>query len=212
VPWPPPGPAATRVAASVTARMLLRLALASCVAAVLLTTAAPALAGTREKILQECQDGRLSGDYTAKEIRDARNNIPTDIDQYSDCRDVLARALASRAGGGGGSGGGAGGGGAAGGGGGGSGPLLTPSSPADNTAIAKAQTSGSGPVKIGDSAISPGVAGLASGAPRTGLPTGTIIVLALLGLAALAAGAPLVRGRLGSLPGLATLGKRVLGR
>src|SRR5215210_9115202 len=81
--------------------MLLRLALASCVVAVLLTTATPALAGTREKILQECQDGRLSGDYTAKEIRDARNHIPTDIDQYSDCRDVLARALAAKAGGGG---------------------------------------------------------------------------------------------------------------
>jgi hypothetical protein len=192
--------------------MLLRLALASCVAAVVLTTAAPALAGTREKILQECQDGRLTGDYTAKEIRDARNNIPTDIDQYSDCRDVLARALASRAGGGG--GGGAGGGGPAGGGGGGGGggALLTPSSPADNSAIAKAQASGAGPVKVGESAISPGVAGLASGAPRTGLPTGTIIVLALLGLAAAASGAPLVRRRLGSLPDLISLGKRVLGR
>jgi hypothetical protein len=192
--------------------MLLRLALASCVAAVVLTTAAPALAGTREKILQECQDGRLTGDYTAKEIRDARNNIPTDIDQYSDCRDVLARALASRAGGGG--GGGAGGGGPAGGGGGGGGggALLTPSSPADNSAIAKAQTSGAGPIKVGESAISPGVAGLASGAPRTGLPTGTIIVLALLGLAAAASGAPLVRRRLGSLPDLVSLGKRVLGR
>jgi hypothetical protein len=190
--------------------MLLRLTLASCVVAVLLTAASPALAGTREKILQECQDGRLSGDYTAKEIRDARNNIPTDIDQYSDCRDVLARALADRAGSGG--GGGAGGGAAGGGGAGGGGALLTPSTPADNTAIQKAQTNGGDPIKVGDSAITPGVAGLASGAPRTGLPTGTIIVLALLGIAALAAGAPLVRRRLGSLSGLATLGKRVLGR
>src|SRR4051794_27590327 len=129
------------MAASVTARMLLRLALASCVVAVLLTTAAPALAGTREKILQECQDGRLSGDYTAKEIRDARNHIPTDIDQYSDCRDVLARALASRAGGGGGAGGG-GAGGLGGTGGGGDGAVLTPSTEADNSAIREAQTSG----------------------------------------------------------------------
>src|ERR687885_2621229 len=81
--------------------MLLRLALASCVGAVLLTTASPALAGTREKILQECQDGRLTGHYSAKEIRDARDHIPTDIDQYSDCRDVLSRALAGLTGGGG---------------------------------------------------------------------------------------------------------------
>ena len=189
--------------------MLLRLALASCVAAVLLTAAAPALAGTREKILQECQDGRLSGDFTAKEIRDARNNIPTDIDQYSDCRDVLARALASRAGGG---GGGAAGGGGLGGAGGGSGPLLTPSSEADNKAIQNAQARGDEPVKIGESAIAPGAAGLAAGAPRTGLPAGIIAVLVLLGIGALAAAAPLVRGRLGSLSGVTAFGKRVLGR
>src|SRR4051812_42488039 len=172
--------------------MLLRLALASCVTAVLLTAAAsPALAGTREKILQECQNGRLTGDYTAREIRDARNHIPTDIDQYSDCRDVLSRALAAKAGGGGGGGGGGTGGGAGGGGGGeGSGPLLTPSTPADNQAIQNAQTKGGNPIKVGESAIAPGTAGLASGAPRTGLPAGVIAVLVLLGVAALAGGAP----------------------
>src|SRR4051794_27221702 len=100
--------------------MLLRLALASCVTAALLTAAVwPALAGPREKLLQDCQNGRLTGDYTAKELRDARNPIPTDIDQYSDCRDVLSRTLAAKAGGGGGGGGGGTGGGAGGGGGGG---------------------------------------------------------------------------------------------
>jgi hypothetical protein len=192
--------------------MLLRLALASCVAAVLLTTASPALAGTREKILQECQDGRLSGDYTAKEIRDARNNIPTDIDQYSDCRDVLSRALASRAGGGGGSGGGGAGGAGTAGGGTGDSPLLTPSSPADNAAIQKAQASGDAPVKVGQSTVVPGVTGLASGAPRTTLPTGIVIVLVLLGIGALAAATPYARRSLASLPALATFGKRVFAR
>jgi hypothetical protein len=186
--------------------MLLRLALAGCVAAVLLATASPALAGTREKILRECQDGRLTGSYTAKEIRDARNHIPTDIDQYSDCRDVLARALADRAGGGRGTGGGAGGGG---GGGGGGGPLLTPSTPADTTAIQHAQANGDAPVRVGESAIAPGVAGLASGAPRTGLPAVVVVVLALLALAALAGASPHVRQRVAALPDLAG---RVLGR
>ena len=38
-------------------------------------------------------DGDLDGNYTASQIRDARNNLPADVDQYSDCRDVLARAL-----------------------------------------------------------------------------------------------------------------------
>jgi hypothetical protein len=196
--------------------MLLRLALASCVAAVLLTAASPALAaGTRQKILQECQDGRLSGDYTAKEIRDARNHIPTDIDQYSDCRDVLARALASRAGGGGGgAGGAAGGGGGLGGTGGGDGPLLTPETPADSSAIAKAQTDGDKPVEVGGTPIAPGATGFAAGAPRTSLPARIIAVLVLLGIAALAAAAPLVRRHAGalSLSSLTALPKRVLGR
>ena len=64
----------------------------------LLLAAPTALAdATRNKILRECQTGRLTGDYTAREIRDARNNIPDDLDQYTDCRDVLTRALLSRA-------------------------------------------------------------------------------------------------------------------
>src|SRR5688572_13772215 len=60
-----------------------------------LFVAAPAAwAGTRADIVRDCfDDGKLDGSYTASQIRDARNNLPADVDQYSDCRDVLARAL-----------------------------------------------------------------------------------------------------------------------
>ena len=77
----------------------------------LVLVAPPAAAqSTRIKILRECsEDGRLTGDYTAQQIRDARSNIPDDIDEYTDCRDVLTRALLSRAGGGDSGGGGGGG-------------------------------------------------------------------------------------------------------
>src|SRR5215207_2571781 len=67
---------------------------------VLLAPPAAAQQSIRIKILRECsQNGRLTGDYTAQQIRDARSNIPDDIDEYTDCRDVLTRALLSRAGG-----------------------------------------------------------------------------------------------------------------
>ena len=66
--------------------------------AVLAAAPAAQADSTRIKILRECQNGQLTGDYTAKQIRDARNNIPDDLDQYSDCRDVLSRALLNRAG------------------------------------------------------------------------------------------------------------------
>ena len=74
---------------------------------------------TRTQILRDCEDnGRLDGTYNPSEIRDARNNIPDDVDEYSNCRDVLSRATLSNAGGStgaaGGAGGGSGGGGAGG--------------------------------------------------------------------------------------------------
>jgi hypothetical protein len=203
---------------------MLRVVFAS-VVVVLLFAASPAFAGTREQILRECQDGRLTGDYTAREIRDARNNIPTDIDQYSDCRDVLSRALAGLAGGGNGGGSGSGGGGGAGGGfggggsggaggTGGSGGLLTPTSPADQKALADAARSGGGPVQIGGASVVPGATGFAAGAARHSLPATLVVLLVLLAAAAVLALAPGARRRAGALhpAHLARLGRRVLPR
>jgi hypothetical protein len=179
-------------------------------ATLVLLVAAPAASAQspRQRILQECQNGRLSGDYSIGEIRDARNNIPDDIDQYSNCRDVLSRALATRASGGSGGGGGGGdSGGQGGGGGGGSGgsggggggenadaaPLLTPDNDEDKRALEDAARDGGAPVAVGEHQIVPGAAGLASDAARNSLPSTLLIVLILLGLAALAVAIPSVR-------------------
>jgi hypothetical protein len=161
----------------------------------LLVAAPAALAGTRADILRDCaDDGRLDGSYTPSEIRDARNNLPADQDQYTDCRDVLNRAL-----------GGTGdkelhdgsGGGALGGGGDGSGPSepLTPSGPEEQAALDKAIGGGNAPVQIGDGTVVPGAAGLAADAARNAMPVTLLAVLILLGLAALAATVPYVRRR-----------------
>jgi hypothetical protein len=60
--------------------------------------AAPAFAqGDRVEILRDCQDdGILQGSYTAAQMRDARNNIPSELDEYSDCRDVLSRGISAK--------------------------------------------------------------------------------------------------------------------
>jgi hypothetical protein len=178
----------------------------------LLVTAAPAQAqSTRDKIFRECQDGALRGDYSSREIRDARNNIPDDIDQYSDCRDVLSRALTAGAGGGGdgssgGAGGAAAGGGGAGGGGGG-GPALTPSTDADRAALEEAARGGGEALDVGGRSIAPGVAGFGADAARNTLPTTLIVVLALLALAAIASAAPVARRR--AFPAVAGLGSLI---
>jgi hypothetical protein len=191
-----------------------RTVLFACLLAVLVVAAPAAQAqDTRNKILRECQDGALTGDYTIREIRDARNNIPDDIDQYSDCRDVLSRALAALAGGsgdgdsGGGGGGGGGGTGGTGGAGGGGAPL-TPATDADRKAIEEAAAQGGAPVEVGGRQIVPGAAGFDANAARNELPTTLIAVLVLLAVAALIAAAPFVRRRL--LAPLVPMARRVL--
>jgi hypothetical protein len=183
----------------------------------LLVFAAPAQAdATRNKILRECQNGSLTGDYTAREIRDARSNIPDDLDQYTDCRDVLTRALLSLAGGAaggggsdatGGAGGGFGGGGGAGGSGAGGtgGAPLTPSTDADRQAIEQATTAGAAPVDVGGRRVTPGQAAF-----RNDLPTTLLVLLALLAAAAAASTAPFLRRR--ALPSLAAIRRVLPGR
>lgn len=181
-------------------------ALFACLLAVLLAMPAAAQAqSTRSKIFRECQDGALTGDYSAGEIRDARNNIPDDIDQYSACRDVLSRALTAGAGGGPGAtagtsgfGGTTGGSGGAGGAvastsGAGGTPLITPSTDADREALSKAVVSGGDPAEVDGEEVLPGVTGLAAGSTRHDLPVTLLVLLGLVALAALAGASPALR-------------------
>src|SRR5205085_10172320 len=87
---------------------------------------APAVAhASGAAVIRDCtDDGRLEGHYTQRDLRDALSSIPSDVDEYTNCRDIIRRAAFSAgAGGGSGSGGGSagGGGGGAGGGSGGGG-------------------------------------------------------------------------------------------
>ena len=169
---------------------------------ILLLAVPTASAGVREKILRECQDGRITGDYSPGQLRDARKNIPTDIDEYSDCRDVLARAsLSGRSagnGGGGGGGGNGGGGTAAPGGvlpGGGSGDLTYANGKGEEKDLVDALESAPGGADVGGEHLVPGASGLAADAARHGMPTTLLTALVLIGLCALAAAAPAVRRR-----------------
>jgi hypothetical protein len=158
-------------------------------------------------VIRDCtDDGRLQGHYSQKDLREALSSLPSDIDEYTNCREVIRRAAfggASRGGGGkGGSGGGAAGGEF--GGFGGSGPTTgapgaapqdptANATPAERKALAKAQANG-GPVHFGDgSIIQPGV--VARRASATEVPTPLLVAAILLAAAALAAFAPTVRSR-----------------
>src|SRR4051812_14810855 len=93
---------------------------------VALTQTASAFASGASVIRDCTDDGRLQGHYSQRELRDALDSIPSDVDEYTNCRDIIRRAAFNGAGSSGGSskGGGSDGGGAGGasGGGGGGGP------------------------------------------------------------------------------------------
>jgi hypothetical protein len=176
---------------------MLRLVLAGLV--FLLAIAPAAHAASTNQILRDCaDDGVLQGNYSPAELRKARQHIPADTDQYTDCRDVLARAASagfgrsgSGRGGSGGSGGGTGGGSSSGGSGGGQ--LLTPASDADNRALDTASKAGTGPVDIDGRTVVPGAVGFDASAARNDLPSTLLVVLILLGAGVLAAAVPKLR-------------------
>jgi hypothetical protein len=175
----------------------------------LLGPAAPAHAAS---LLDDCQDGRIDGTYSQADFRRALRNIPSDFDQYTDCRRVIRRAQLAAAGGGS-NAGGADGGGAAGAGGpggrsggaaGGGTSTEAPTSalrpdplesatPDERRAFEQATTGGGRPVRVGQAAVRPGATG--ADAAAGDIPGPLLALLALLAVAGLAYGAAVTRAR-----------------
>jgi hypothetical protein len=64
-------------------------------AAMLCVLAVPATAHAsyRDAIFDCAEDGVLDGKYSNAELKKARQNLPTDLAEYTDCADVLAAAM-----------------------------------------------------------------------------------------------------------------------
>jgi hypothetical protein len=171
---------------------MLRLALA-CLVLGLFAVVPAANAASTTQILRDCaDDGVLQGDYTPAELRKARQNIPTDTDEYTDCRDVLARAAAAGVS----SRGGSGSGGASGGSGGSDQPPPDPHSPEGREIVGQAGAKPPpGPMNIGGRSVVPGRASLSADGVRNELPPGMLAALILLGAGALSTLLPPVRRR-----------------
>ena len=162
-------------------RMLEHLALAALAFAIL----APAAHGSAKDVIRDCsEDGVLNGHYSHGELTKALDQLPSDIDEYTDCRAVIRSAQLRSAKGK--TGGGA--------------PAATPPSPNEQQKVQQA-TKSPGPVNVGGKGVVPG----ASGAPfkaagfGTDLPTYVLITLVLLLLTMVGAAVLAVHRR----PGLA---------
>jgi hypothetical protein len=155
-----------------------------------------ALAADYHDAIRDCNDdGVLQGRYTVRTLRQARHHLPSSLREYSDCEDVLARAIAAATKPG---SGGTGGGNAA--------PALgdpalttgsgaIASNAGEKSALenqAKKSTNDVAPtgISVGGHAIEPGTAGLSTDAVRASpndLPTpliAALIALAVMGLLA----------------------------
>ncbi len=179
-----------------------------------LATPVAGLAASSDTVLRDCVDGQIDGSYTTSELQQARKKIPSDIDEYSDCRGAIDAARTDNAGSGGPSGasgasgggaspgGGASGGGAAGSGGASVGTDATtapadPQTPAEQAAVQAATEGGGDPVRVGPGeTVAPGATGLPTNAAlRRSVPDPLLVVLILLGTVALVGGVLGTRAR-----------------
>jgi hypothetical protein len=171
---------------------------------------ASADAGVTKLLRDACRDEHIDGTYTQAQYKKALDQLPTDSDEYTGCREVLQRGRMAALGagkhkssGGGGStgtgagtGGGSGSSGSTGAGSSGSSRApaadpLSSATPRQKKALAQAGQSAQSakPVNVGGELVQPGALGLGelSGASR-GVPTPLIALICLLAASALGAG------------------------
>jgi hypothetical protein len=144
------------------------------VAVALVVGVTPAYAGSGDVIRDCSEDGALDRHYSQKELSGALDQLPSDLDEYTDCRTVIRQAQIEGAKGKGGRG------------------LRGAVSRVDHGApitagerrqIEEAARGSTGPVNIDGKPIRPGATGAASAAGLgTDMPTPVLIALIMLGL------------------------------
>jgi hypothetical protein len=170
-------------------------------ALLLVALPAPAFASADQVISDCARDGRLDrGEYSNAELRRARDNLPADLDEYSDCRDVIAQAIK----GGSDQGGGVGSPGV-----GGTDPAAEAAARADDQADLGAIAEGAAPkVDVGGTSLEPDSSGFFNlGGAANQVPLPLLLALMLLGGMALASGFGSIRERIPALAQIPLLSK-----
>src|SRR3954453_2084645 len=69
------------------------------VSATMLTSPDVALASPQAVIRDCAQDGKLDQHYSLSDLKNAEKKLPTDVDEYTNCRDVINQAEVQGSGG-----------------------------------------------------------------------------------------------------------------
>ena len=141
----------------------------------LVLPATAASADTGAKIIERCTHGQSLSGFSQQDYRRALQELPTEVEEYSDCANLIRSAQLAAAGGGGGGGGG-----------GNSGPPITER---ERGEVKRAQSKGKEPLKLGGELVSPGVVHASVSSALSSLPNPLLAMLAFLLACAAALGA-----------------------
>jgi hypothetical protein len=142
----------------------------------LLLAAAPAAADVGEKIIERCTHGQSLSGFSQQAYRRALAELPTEVEEYSDCANLIRRAQLAAAGG-------------APGGAGALGPAVaTPLTGSERRALRRIKKTGAKPLRVGGQLVQPGVVRASAASVFSSLPDPLLAVVAFLLACALALG------------------------
>lgn len=193
-------------------RVAYRLALAVALCALVLPAVAQA---SPSQVIRDCRyDGDLDRKYSNGDLRKAEDSLPADVDEYTDCREVIAGAVTKSSGAGASGGGGDGGGGAGAGGGTSGGAGGDAARAGDQAAVDKLARDRKRPrLDIGGHSVEPGDNGLFDVASAShGLPLPLLLALIVALLLAVGGALVALRRRIPALARIPLLSKISLPR
>jgi hypothetical protein len=143
------------------------------VSALLVVLGAPAAAGADvgATIIERCTHGQSLNGFSQQDYRQALQELPSEVEEYSDCANLIRNAQLAAAGGGGGAGGGVGGPP-------GSTPTPIPLTPAERSALASAAKTRPPALLVGGHVVRPGVVNAGIASAVSSLPTPLLTILA----------------------------------
>jgi hypothetical protein len=138
----------------------------------MLSTAAAADADVGATIIERCTHGQSLAGFTQQDYSRALQELPTEVQEYSDCANLIRRAQLAAAGGGG-----------------GGGASAIPLTPAERSTLSRVIKRGSSPVQVEGQLVRPGVIHADIASALNSLPDPLLALLAfLLACALLVAG------------------------
>ena len=133
-------------------------------------------------IIERCTHGQSLSGFSQQDYRRALQELPAEVEEYSDCANLIRRAQLAAAGGGGGGAGGE----AAG---------AIPLTPLERAALRGARKSGAKPLRLAGQLVTPGVVRASVASAFSSLPSPLLAILAFLLACALLLAGSSIRDR-----------------